>query len=94
MASTLKAIPQHLKPSAANGGAGANGDRHHGKSQSHVVSTLFLRQLRRPWFYSTTMGHLGPVVPASGQEQRPRFMLDSSLHESLHVVHFVSSART
>lgn len=34
MASTLKAIPQHLKPS---GGSSANGERHHGKSQSHVA---------------------------------------------------------
>jgi hypothetical protein len=35
-----RAIPSHLKPSAAAGGQ--DGDftqRHHGKSQSHVVST-------------------------------------------------------
>ena len=35
-----RAIPSHLKPSAAEEGGFA--PRHHGKSQSHVVSTLFL----------------------------------------------------
>jgi hypothetical protein len=41
-----RAIPSHLKPSAAEGGEGGfSSQRHHGKSQSHVVSTfsLFLR---------------------------------------------------
>jgi UTP--glucose-1-phosphate uridylyltransferase len=34
-----RAIPAHLKPSAAEGkGDGFNSQRHHGKSQSHVVS--------------------------------------------------------
>jgi len=44
-----KAIPSHLKPSAAAGGQG-DGDftqRHHGKSQSHVVSSCFC-SLRLP----------------------------------------------
>jgi hypothetical protein len=36
-----RAIPSHLKPSAAAGGQGEGEftQRHHGKSQSHVVST-------------------------------------------------------
>lgn len=39
MASKIKdALPAHLKPS--NGSDG--GDRHHGKSQSHVVSQSFI----------------------------------------------------
>jgi hypothetical protein len=35
-----RAIPSHLKPSAAAGKdeGGFNSQRHHGKSQSHVVS--------------------------------------------------------
>ena len=34
-----RAIPSHLKPSAAEGGEGGfSSQRHHGKSQSHVVS--------------------------------------------------------
>lgn len=38
-----RAIPSHLKPSAAEGGEGGfSSQRHHGKSQSHVVSTLSL----------------------------------------------------
>jgi UTP--glucose-1-phosphate uridylyltransferase len=45
MASKLSALPSHLKPSA--GGAQNNGDaaefarKHHGKTQSHVVSEQF-----------------------------------------------------
>lgn len=37
-----RAIPSHLKPSAAEGKGegGFNSQRHHGKSQSHVVSYL------------------------------------------------------
>lgn len=38
-----RAIPSHLKPSAAEGSGegGFSSQRHHGKSQSHVVRTLF-----------------------------------------------------
>lgn len=38
-----KAIPSHLRPQAAsgNGSNGAPQQRHHGKSQSHVVSATF-----------------------------------------------------
>ena len=33
-----RALPSHLKPSAAEGGEGGFAPRHHGKTQSHVVS--------------------------------------------------------
>lgn len=35
-----RAIPSHLKPAAAEGGEGFSSQRHHGKTQSHVVSGL------------------------------------------------------
>ena len=39
-----RALPSHLKPSAAEGGEGGFAPRHHGKTQSHVVShSLFLQ---------------------------------------------------
>ena len=45
MASKIKdALPSHLKP-AANGSEG--GDRHHGKSQSHVVSHFPVSSTKR-----------------------------------------------
>ena len=36
-----RALPSHLKPSAAEGGEGGFAPRHHGKTQSHVVSYSF-----------------------------------------------------
>jgi hypothetical protein len=42
MASTLKsAVPSHLKPSAALGGDAEFARKHHGKTQSHMVSWFF-----------------------------------------------------
>lgn len=47
-----RALPSHLKPSAAEGGEGGFAPRHHGKTQSHVVSApLFCAILQ----YSATV---------------------------------------
>lgn len=40
-----RALPSHLKPSAAEGGEGGFAPRHHGKTQSHVVSRSLFPQL-------------------------------------------------
>ena len=44
-----RALPSHLKPSAAEGGEGGFAPRHHGKTQSHVVSHSLLLQLSGPF---------------------------------------------
>lgn len=40
-----RALPSHLKPSAAEGGEGGFAPRHHGKTQSHVVSLPLIVQM-------------------------------------------------
>ena len=40
-----RALPSHLKPSAAEGGEGGFAPRHHGKTQSHVVSWPLIVQM-------------------------------------------------
>ena len=59
-----RAIPSHLKPSAAEGGEGGfSSQRHHGKSQSHVVSTfsLCVSAARQPASCFFSLGLLGSL---------------------------------
>ncbi len=54
-----RALPSHLKPSAAEGGEGGFAPRHHGKTQSHVVSfSSFVAAFQQPvfWFLSVWIG--------------------------------------
>jgi hypothetical protein len=49
-----RAIPSHLKPSAAEGGEGGfSSQRHHGKSQSHVVRLSPILQHHQGGFFGS-----------------------------------------
>lgn len=76
-----RALPSHLKPSAAEGGEGGFLPRHHGKSQSHVVScSLFLPSYNPLLLFTVRRGYRLPT-PASVLQ--PGFAL-SELLEALY----------
>ena len=56
MSAISKAIPSHLKPSSAEGKNGEEfKQRHHGKTQSHVVSSfLHFHKHNSPWSGSSS----------------------------------------
>ena len=52
-----RALPSHLKPSAAEGGEGGFAPRHHGKTQSHVVGLS-------PFLSLSSVSHLAGICLA------------------------------